>query len=129
VWLNLVWLVVLLPALWVGANTGGMRGAAAAHAVVALVVAIPLATVMLHRAGVDMRPVVRRFVRPVVAGVAAGVTMAAVALLFDLPLLQLVVAGGIGGVVYLLIAVPAHGRTAARTWTGSFVAARRGASA
>ena len=50
--LNLVWLVALLPALWIGAHHGGIRGAAIGHAIVALVVAIPLAGWLLHRAGV-----------------------------------------------------------------------------
>ena len=79
VWLNLAWLVALLPALWLGAHAGGMRGAAGAHAVVAVVVAIPLAGWMLHRSGVDMRPVIRRTARPVLAAVVAGAVMALVA--------------------------------------------------
>ena len=54
----------LLPALWIGANTGGIRGAAMAHAAVAFLVAIPLAGLLLHRAGVHMGPVLRRIVRP-----------------------------------------------------------------
>ncbi len=128
-WLNLIWLVTLIPALWVGANAGGMQGAAAGHAVVALVVAIPVAGWMLHRSGVDMRPVLRKVVRPVVAAVAAGLVMAALSMPFDVPIAQLVVAGGLGGAVYLLLAVPARGWAAAWAWAGSAVLARRGASA
>jgi O-antigen/teichoic acid export membrane protein len=127
IWLNLAWLAALLPALWVGASTGGIRGAAIGHAVVALVVAIPLAAWMLHRSGVDMRPVLRRIVRPVLAGVVAGLTMATVAQQLGSPFAQLVVAGGLGVVVYVLLALPAKGRAAARGLVVSFVAARRGA--
>lgn len=129
VWLNLAWLAALLPALWIGANAGGMRGAAVGHAIVAIVVAIPLAGWLLHRAGVDMVPVVRSIVRPVLAAVVAGLTMAAVARPIDSPLAELVIAGGVGGVLYLLLAFRAEGRAAARAWAGSFLAARRGAKA
>ena len=127
--LNLVWLVALLPALWIGANSGGIRGAAIGHAVVAVLVAIPLAGWLLHRAGVRMGPVLRRIVRPVVASVAAGLTITALASPLSSPLAKLVVAGGIGMVVYVLIAVPKEARAPSRRWLSSFVAARRGAQA
>jgi PST family polysaccharide transporter len=128
VWLNLAWLTALLPALWIGAHAGGVRGASIGHAIVAVGVAIPLAGWLLHRSGVDMGPVLRKLVRPVLAAVAAGATMAAIAHPIDSPLLQLVVAGGSGFVVYLLIALPAEGRASARRRVGTFMA-RRGAPA
>jgi PST family polysaccharide transporter len=127
VWLNLVWLVALLPALWWGAHAGGIRGAAAGHAVVALVVAIPLAGWLLHRSGVDMRPVARGIVRPVLAGLAAGLTRAALARSIGSPWAQLVVAGGLGLLVYVVIALPPQGRAVLRERVSSFVATRRGA--
>jgi PST family polysaccharide transporter len=126
IWLNLAWLVALLPALWFGAHAGGTRGAAGAHAVVAVVVAIPLAVWMMHRSGLDMRPVLRRSARPVLAAVVAGVVMALVARPLDAPLLQLVVAGGLGTVVYVLIALPADGWATARRLSTSRLAVRRG---
>ena len=124
--LNLVWLVALLPALWIGANSDGIRGAAIGHAVVALLVAIPLAGWLLHRAGVHMGPVLRGIVRPVLAAVAAGLTMAALAAPFDSPLVKLVVAGGVGMVAYVAIAVPAEARAPALARVTSYLAARRG---
>jgi PST family polysaccharide transporter len=126
VWLNLTWLVALLPALWVGAHAGGMRGAAGAHAVVAVVVAIPLSGWMLHRSGIDMRPVLRRAVRPVLAAMVAGATMALLARPLSAPLAQLVVAGGLGTVVYVLIAMPANGWAVARRLATSRLAVHRG---
>jgi O-antigen/teichoic acid export membrane protein len=125
--LNLVWLVALLPALWIGANTDGIRGAAIGHAIVAFVVAIPLAGWLLHRAGVHMGPVLRRIVRPVLAAVVAGATMAALAHAIGSPFAQLVVAGGLGMVVYLVLAVPAEGRTAARRLVVTYAGPGRGA--
>ena len=108
--LNVVWLVALVPSLWFGAHYGGMSGAAAAHAVIALLVAMPFATWMLHRAGVDMVPVAKRIARPVLAGVAAGLTMAAVAHPIESHFVQLVVAGGSGFLLYGLLAFPARTR-------------------
>ena len=125
--LNLAWLFALLPALWIGADSGGIRGAAIGHAIVAFVVAIPLAGWLLHRSGVDMRPVLRKVVRPLLAGVVAGVTMAGLAQRIDSPLVQLVVAGGLGFVVYLVIALPSEGRAAARRLVASYVSPGRGA--
>jgi PST family polysaccharide transporter len=129
IWLNLVWLAALLPALWLGATTGGIRGAAIGHAVVALVVAIPLAAWLMHRSGIDMRPVLRKIVRPVLAGVAAGLAMAALAGILDSPVAQLLVAGGVGVLIYVLLALPAEGRAASRALVASFVASRRAAGA
>jgi O-antigen/teichoic acid export membrane protein len=129
VWVNLAWLLALLPALWLGANTAGMRGAAMGHAIVALVVAIPLAAWMLHRAGVSMGPVLRALVRPVLASVVAGSVMAATAAMLDGPFVRLMVAGGLGGIVYLVLAFPVHSWTGAWTLTTSSLAARRQARA
>jgi O-antigen/teichoic acid export membrane protein len=112
--LNLVWLVALLPALWFGTNIDGIRGAAIGHAVVALVVAIPVAGWMLHRAGVDMRPVLRRSTRPVLAAVVAGLVMAAVAVPLHSPIAQLLIAGGLGSAAYLPLALSGEDRAAAR---------------
>lgn len=128
-WLNLAWLAALVPALWVGANTGGMRGAAAAHAIVAVVVAIPLAGWMLHRSGVDMRPVLRGVVRPVLAAVVAGLVMLVLSLSLGGPLARLVIGGGLGTAAYLLLALPSRGWVAARAWAASFLPSRRGVSA
>lgn len=116
IWLNLVWLIALVPTLWIGASIGGMPGAAAGHAIVALVVAIPMAGWMLHASGVDMQPVVSAVARPVLAAVTAGLVMHAVSIPFDAAIVQLVVAGGIGGIAYLLIAFPARALAAACVW-------------
>jgi O-antigen/teichoic acid export membrane protein len=126
IWLNLTWGAALLPALWIGANTGGIRGAAMAHAAVAFLVAIPLAGVLLHRAGVHMGPVLRRIVRPVLAAVVAGLVMAAVSHPITSYFLQLVVAGSLGMATYLAIVVPAEGRAAVRRLLAARVGAGRG---
>ncbi|MFF5210348.1 oligosaccharide flippase family protein [Streptosporangium sp. NPDC000396] len=107
VWLNLGWAVTLVPALMVGARVDGIRGAAIGHAVVAVVVALPLAALALHRAGVVLAPIASALVRPLLGGALAGVVMTLLAHVVDgAPLVQLVVAGGTGLLVFVLVVVP-----------------------
>ncbi|MFG2072147.1 oligosaccharide flippase family protein [Nonomuraea maritima] len=108
VWLNLVWAAVLLPSLVVGAHADGTRGAAVAHALVAVVVAVPMAVYILRRVGVRLGPVLPDLVRPAVAAVVAGAVMFALERLTSSgpALVQLVVAGGPGMVIFGLIVVP-----------------------
>ena len=127
IWLNLAWLIALVPSLWFGAEWGGMGGVAAAHAAVGAGVAIPLAGWMLHRSGVDMVPFVALLRRPILAACASGAVMALLARQLDGHLLELVVAGGAGAVVYLLLAFTPRGWAAAMDWVSSYVGARRAA--
>lgn len=114
VWVNLGWLAFLAPALWFGARLDGIQGAAMGHAVVSVCIAIPLAGWMLHRCGVHMGPVLRQVVRPLAAGVAAGLVTAALALVLDGAVTELLVAGGAGLVTYVVLVVPAPGRAIVR---------------
>jgi O-antigen/teichoic acid export membrane protein len=127
--LNLIWLVALLPALWFGTNLDGIRGAAIGHAIVAVLVAIPVSGWMLHRAGVDMRPVLRRTARPVIAAVVAGLVMAAVSVPLHADVARLLVAGGAGFVAYLLLALSAEDRAALQGLLLPRLSRRRGAAA
>ncbi|WP_433250255.1 oligosaccharide flippase family protein [Streptosporangium sp. CA-135522] len=107
VWLNLGWAVVLVPALMVGARVDGIQGAAIGHAAVAVLVALPLATLALHRAGVALAPIASALVRPLLGGVVAAVVMTALAqLIHGVALVQLCVAGGTGLLTFILIVVP-----------------------
>lgn len=109
VWLNVVWAMALVPALVVGARLDGGRGAAIAHAIVAVLVAIPLAVLALHRGGVNLRPTVPALARPLFGAVLAAGIMALLAkTIGGHPFVQLCVAGGTGLVAYLLIVVPAE---------------------
>lgn len=107
VWLNLGWAAVLIPSLIVGVHLDGIRGAAIAHAVVAVLVAIPLAVIALQRSGVNLRPVAPALVRPLLGGLSAGLMMFGISALFELPPpAELFIAGGAGLFAYLLVAVP-----------------------
>ena len=107
VWLNLGWAAVLVPSLIVGVHLNGIRGAAIAHAIVAVVIAIPLAAVFLQRGGVNLRPVAPALVRPLLGGLLAGLIMLGVSELLELPPpIELVIAGGAGLIAYLPVAIP-----------------------
>jgi PST family polysaccharide transporter len=125
VWLNLAWLAALLPALWIGAHRDGIRGVAMGHAFVAVTVAMPLAGWFLHRAGVDVRPIVRRCVRPLLAGTAAGLAMTVMSWALHAGVLQLLVGGSTGLLLYLCLVVPAEGRVATRSWVAVHLRSRR----
>jgi PST family polysaccharide transporter len=107
VWLNAGWAIALTAALLVATRLDGIRGASIAHAVVGVLVALPLAIYAVQRAGVDLRPIVPELVRPVVGAV---ITAAVILLLRPLAagsaFLQLSLAGGVGLLVYVLVVVP-----------------------
>lgn len=68
-WMNLVWAAVLVPALMVGTGLDGIRGTAAAHVVVALLVAVPLSLIAVRRSGVALMPIGRALVRPFIVAI------------------------------------------------------------
>ena len=104
---NIGWIVALIPALWYGARVDGARGAAIAQAAVGVIVALPLTVIALHRAGVRIAPIAPSLVRPLVAGlVCAVVTIGLHEIAGPHALVQLLVAGTIGLVVYVAVAVP-----------------------
>ncbi|MEO3869606.1 oligosaccharide flippase family protein [Nonomuraea sp. B12E4] len=107
IWLNLGWAAALLPALMVGAHYGGIRGAAIGHAAAAALVALPLCVLLLHRRGIRLAPVMPGLVRPGLATLAAGTLMVLFTGAFEgNPLLELVVVGGAGMVVFAAVVLP-----------------------
>ncbi|GAA2212673.1 lipopolysaccharide biosynthesis protein [Nonomuraea monospora] len=105
-WVNLCWAVALIPALLVGARYDGIQGAAVAHAIVAVVVALPLLGVALHRSGVSVGLVGAGLARPLLGAAAAGLVMAGLARVIDGAFIELCVAGGAGLLLFVLIVVP-----------------------
>jgi PST family polysaccharide transporter len=103
---NVCWAVVLVPALLVGTNIGGIVGTGIAHATVGLVVALPVTLVALHRIGVRLTPLVPPLIRPLIAGAASGAVAWAVARNVGPNVVLELVAGGLAGVVvYAALAV------------------------
>lgn len=106
-WVNGGWALALIPALWVATHVDGIRGAAIAHAAIGLFVAVPLAALMLHRARVDVRSVGHAIVRPIVAAVfSSAVAWIVARYVGPNPLVQLLVGGCVGVLLYVPAAVP-----------------------
>jgi O-antigen/teichoic acid export membrane protein len=107
VWLNAGWAVALVPALWIGAHMDGIRGAAIAHGIVAVFVALPLAVLALRVAGVSLAPTLPALVRPTIgAAIAAAVILLIDSVVNGNSFVQLSLAGGAGMIVYILVVVP-----------------------
>lgn len=107
-WLNLGWMIALVPALLVGTHLDGLRGAAIAHALVAVFVALPLTVMVLRRIGVQLRPIPGMLMRPLLAGVlSAGVCVLVADLTSGSVFLQLAAAGSAGLLTYVVVVVPA----------------------
>jgi O-antigen/teichoic acid export membrane protein len=110
-WFNLGWAVALVPALVIGTRADGARGAAIAHALVALLVALPLAFAALRRIGVTLLPIARGLVRPLLAAAAAAALSTIVReLIPGTAFVQLAATGVVGLATYALLVVPAEQR-------------------
>lgn len=103
-WVNLAWALALIPALIGGTTVGGIAGAALAHVVVGLCVALPVSILALRKAGVDVTPVGRSLVRLLLAAAAAGLATAAAAWPWGTPFVQLALGGLAGACVYIALA-------------------------
>lgn len=108
VWLNTGWAVALVPALWIGTHLDGIRGAAIAHAVVAVCVALPLAVLALRLAGISLGPTLHALIRPALGAAVSAATCLLVLHLLGTtnPFIQLLAAGGWALIVYALVVVP-----------------------
>jgi O-antigen/teichoic acid export membrane protein len=104
-WVNVGWSVALIPALWIGTHRGGIHGAALAHALVALVVALPLTAFALHRVGVRLVPVGRALVRPLLGGAAMFLVCLVVLEIPASPVVQLLAGGLFGTAVFVATGV------------------------
>jgi PST family polysaccharide transporter len=106
-WLNAAWAIALIPALLIGTRLDGIRGAAIAHSVVAVLVALPVTIWIMRHKGVHLLATVPSLVRPTIAtAVAAGVTLLVEWLAGADMLLQLVLAGTAGVLTFVALAVP-----------------------
>jgi O-antigen/teichoic acid export membrane protein len=119
-WLNLGWVCALVPALVIGTRADGIRGTAVAHALVATFVAAPLALAALRRLGVPLRPIARTLVHPLLGAVVGTACCAMVAhVTAGSDFLQLVAAGSVGLLTYVVIVLPSEQR---RRWSRHAVA-------
>ncbi|MEV7560418.1 oligosaccharide flippase family protein [Streptomyces sp. NPDC089795] len=101
-----LWLIILIPALVIGADIGGIVGVAQGHVLVAGVVVVPVFLLALHRGGIRLGTVARACAWPLLG----GVVMAAVLLLLERYLgsgvLALLATGTAGTLCYVLCVLP-----------------------
>lgn len=106
-WLNAGWAIALIPALWIGSHLDGIRGAAIAHSIVAVFIALPLTILALRLQGISLLPTLPTLVRPAVGTiVSAAVTMLVASVVDGGPFVQLALAGGTGMLAFVLAVVP-----------------------
>jgi PST family polysaccharide transporter len=107
---QVVWLLAMVPAMWVGVAAFGLAGAGWTHVVVALAVALPAYAVCLRRVGVDVAAFVRAWYVPLVCAVPATAACVGIAGT-GLPHLRALAVGTVAAL--LLYALPL-----ARWWLG-----------
>jgi O-antigen/teichoic acid export membrane protein len=104
--INGAWTIALIPVMVVAVHVGGINGAGAAHAVVALGVAAPLTIFALRRVGIRLGPIVPGLLRPTLAsGLAVIAALAVDRSLHAPPIVRLAFAGVAGLVVYIATAI------------------------
>ncbi len=103
-----VWFVALVPGLVVGARLDGIRGVAAAHAVIAVAVVLPVLLVLLARRGVALRAFTHLLWRPAVALIAIGLSAVVAHHVLDAPPAQLLVGAAVSGALALAVLYPLH---------------------
>ncbi|WP_301365264.1 oligosaccharide flippase family protein [Streptomyces xanthophaeus] len=101
-----LWLIILIPALVIGARTGGIVGVAQGHVLVAGAVVVPVFLLALHRGGIRLGTVARACAWPLLG----GAVMAAVLLVLERYLgdsvLALLATGAAGTLCYVLCVLP-----------------------
>jgi O-antigen/teichoic acid export membrane protein len=107
---QVVWLVALVPAVYVGAELAGIAGASAGHVIVAACLVIPIYLAELRRVGIATRQLGRAVAAPAAYGAAVGVVAFAASRLTLVDPLALAAAGL---AVAAALALQAHGIRAA----------------
>jgi O-antigen/teichoic acid export membrane protein len=98
------WVVVLLPALLIGTDRGGVQGAAIAHVIVAFGVMVPAYTIVVARNGPTTRVVLLQLARPVGVTILGGVLGLAVTRAVSAPVGAIFAGGTVLVMIYALLA-------------------------
>jgi lipopolysaccharide exporter len=105
--LQLIWIGALVPAMVLGVRRDGVTGAAYAHVAIIAPVVLPSYLLVLKRVtGVRFTALGKAALPALLASAAAALAAYAASYRLASPLVQLVVGGAAGGVVYLLFAGP-----------------------
>ena len=106
-WLQLLWIAGLIPAIIVGVKTHGIVGAAVAQEVVAIVTVVPASLVVVSRAGAGPLPLLlRAMVRPFIGALVAGLLAWATTRLLHSSWLELIIGAAVGLAGYVAVAGP-----------------------
>ena len=104
---QLIWLGALVPAMAIGVHRNGIVGAALAHIVIIAPLVLPSYLFVLKRAtGVHLAALGKAVLPPLLAATCAAFAARAAAAQFAVPLVQLIAGLGAGGLVYVAIAAP-----------------------
>lgn len=106
VWLHVIWLVALVPTLVAGARIDAIRGVAAGHALVVVVVLVPTLAILLHRAGMSLRLIAVESWRPVAGVAVMAMTVPLAGLVSDVPAFRLGTGVALGALAYGLLVLP-----------------------
>lgn len=105
--IQLIWLAVLAPAMLVGVKGDGIVGAAIAHVIVIGPIVLPCYLFALMRAtGVRIRTLAQAALPPFAIALIAAALAWLVADQFHAPSLSLIAGLGVGGLFYLLMTAP-----------------------
>lgn len=102
-WIQLVWLLALVPAVVVGARVGGSAGAGWAHVTVALAVVLPLYLHAVRRSGADLRGLLGATWLPLLAAAPTALVAGLVGAQIASPLLGLLAGGLAGTAAYVAV--------------------------
>ncbi|MCR2823920.1 oligosaccharide flippase family protein [Microbacterium sp. zg.Y909] len=105
-WIQIVWLVVLVVAVYVAVSAWGIIGAAWAHVLVAVVVILPGYLLALRGSGVAVAPLLRAALWPTAAACPAIAAAYILSLLLPSPLGALLIGGSAAVAIYALCAGP-----------------------
>jgi RNA polymerase sigma factor (sigma-70 family) len=102
---QLIWLAALVPAMVLGVQRNGIVGAAVAHVVVIGPIVLPIYLFGLRKI-TDLTSLAKAGLPPLVAASTAALAAASVASRFTDPLVQLIAGLAVGGLTYMIIAIP-----------------------
>ncbi|ACU35694.1 polysaccharide biosynthesis protein [Actinosynnema mirum DSM 43827] len=108
-YIHVLWLVVLVPLLALGAHLDGIRGVAAAQSVVVLLFIVPAYLVAFKPYGLRPGLLGAAVARPVLGGVVMGAVAVGVQWAVDEPLLRLLVGGALSTLAYAAVVYPLRG--------------------
>ena len=100
---QIIWVAALVPAMIVGVHTWGIVGAGVAHLFVAMTVVLPTYLVVLNRHGVRFLALIRAAAPPIGAAVVAAAAVWIISRSIDVAWHALVLGGSIGILVYLAL--------------------------